>query len=134
MIKTFYKGEEGVQYFIKPLKFISNNKNELLLDFTIGVKNDTIRKIVSNFSISNNDLKVIVINDVKVPLEKLFEEYENKRTFSRYTSEFSFECLKDVFTGKVIYVGREVYRLKKSQNKKSNKIKETLISSLDISN
>jgi hypothetical protein len=40
-IETFYLGTNGNQYFIKPLEFVSNDKQLLLLDITIRYNDNT---------------------------------------------------------------------------------------------
>ena len=53
-IKSFFRGDDGIQYFIKPIVYQTVNKDKLTIDFTLNVINDSVVKIVSNFSSQNS--------------------------------------------------------------------------------
>ncbi|AFM05561.1 hypothetical protein Fleli_3230 [Bernardetia litoralis DSM 6794] len=55
LYETFYVGEEGMQYFIKPLIF-ENRDSELLLDITFRHKDTVQDSATLNFSIKGKDL------------------------------------------------------------------------------
>ena len=50
-----------VQYFIKPIVYQTVSKDKLTVDFTLNVINDSVVKIVSNFSSQNNKINNILI-------------------------------------------------------------------------
>ncbi len=54
LYETFYVGEEGTQYFIKPLAFISSDgEKELLIDFTFRYLDTLAGNVSANFSLIN---------------------------------------------------------------------------------
>ena len=78
-IKSFYRGDDGIQYFIKPIVYQSVNKEKLRVDFTLNVINDSVVKIVSNFSSQNNKIKELLIGSSSYTVYKLFDDYETKK-------------------------------------------------------
>lgn len=130
LIKTFYRGDKGVQYFIKPIKY-TNNKKTLTLDFTLTVKNDSLKKIISNFSISDNSLNDLVINNNKIKVKKLYDDYDSKSPYSRYTMEINLNMLKYIFSSKEIVINDNVFTLKKSLQKKIEILKQNFIYNLN---
>jgi hypothetical protein len=106
--ETFYVGEEGTQYFIKPILFKDEKSNEdLVLDITFRYRNEIKDSAIVNFSIKSpmiyktiDSLKLsnknIAIKSNK--LELLFNE-KNKTGFtSRYSTKFSLNEMKEMFT------------------------------------
>ncbi|NQV77765.1 MAG: hypothetical protein HQ490_05350 [Lutibacter sp.] len=105
--ETFYVGEEGTQYFIKPILFKDEKSNEdLILDITfryrneikdsaivnISIKSSIIYKTIDSLKLSNKDIE---IKSDKVEL--LFNE-KNKTGFtSRYSTMFSLKEIKEMF-------------------------------------
>lgn len=130
LIKTFYRGDKGVQYFIKPIKY-TNNKKSLILDFTLTVKNDSLKKIISNFSIPDNSLNDLVINNNKIKVKKLYDDYESKSPYSRYTMEINLNMLKYIFSSKEIVINDNVFTLKKSLQKKIEMLKQNFLKNLN---
>jgi len=55
LYETFYVGEQGMQYFIKPLVFESKD-SELLLDITFRYKDKVQDSATLNFSVKGKDL------------------------------------------------------------------------------
>lgn len=77
LYETFYVGEEGSQYFIKPLKFDDlSNKTHLFVDFTFRYKDQVKDSATVNFSIFSEaavrELKSVIF------LNKEIEEETNK--------------------------------------------------------
>jgi hypothetical protein len=105
--ETFFVGEEGTQYFIKPILFKDEKSNEdLILDITfryrneikdsaivnISIKSSIIYKTIDSLKLSN---KIIEIKSNKIEL--LFNE-KNKTGFtSRYSTKFSLKEIKEMF-------------------------------------
>ena len=129
-IKSFYRGDDGIQYFIKPIVYQSVNKEKLRVDFTLNVINDSVVKIVSNFSSQNNKIKELLIGSSSYIVYKLFDDYETKKIFSRYTFDLKFDDFKKMFSKEPIIINDNKYFLKKSFRKKTNFIKENFIPKL----
>ena len=76
--ESFFRGKEGIQYFIKPLDFKSkDSKNEINLDFLFLINNNQFTKGSSNFSIiDSQDITFVKIEGKKINLEKIFDEID----------------------------------------------------------
>lgn len=87
--ESFFRGEEGIQYFIKPLDFKSNNsKSDLSIDFLFLINKNQFTKGSSNFSIvDSQDITFVEIDGKIINLEKIFDENFEKGLLSRYTME-----------------------------------------------
>ena len=129
-IKSFYRGDDGIQYFIKPIIYQSVNKEKLRVDFTMNVINDSVVKIVSNFSSQNNKIKELIIGSSSYIVYKLFDDYETKKIYSRYTFDLKFDDFKKMFSKEPIIIDNSKYFLKKSFKKKTTFIKENFIPKL----
>ena len=129
-IKSFYRGDDGIQYFIKPIVYQTVNKEKLRVDFTLNVINDSVVKIVSNFSSQNNKIKELLIGSSSYTVYKLFDDYETKKIYSRYTFDLKFGDFKKMFSKEPIIIDNSKYFLKKSFRKKTNFIKENFIPKL----
>lgn len=129
-IKSFYRGDDGIQYFIKPIIYQSVNKEKLRVDFTMNVINDSVVKIVSNFSSQNNKIKELIIGSSSYIVNKLFDDYETKKIYSRYTFDLKFDDFKKMFSKEPIIIDNSKYFLKKSFKKKTTFIKENFIPKL----
>lgn len=130
LLKTFYRGDKGVQYFIKPIKFKGPDNQDLLIDFTISVRNDSVNKIVSNFSISDGNIKSFGIGDNKIDVKKLFDEYESRKIYTRYNFELTLNNLRQIFFQKKITIETDNFHVKKSFEKESNRIYNKILSTL----
>ncbi len=105
--ETFYVGEEGSQYFIKPLLFKTEKVNEqLLVDITFRYKNEIKDSAILNFSIVSpliyktvDSLKLLNKNlQIKTNKVKLLFNQKNTSDFiSRFTTKFSLEEIKELF-------------------------------------
>jgi hypothetical protein len=95
LYETFYVGEEGIQYFIKPLAF-KDDDSELLLDITFRHKDRVQDSATLNFSIRGSELikqiDTLILSNSQLSssitasnIEYLFAE----RTKRGYTSRFS---------------------------------------------
>jgi hypothetical protein len=105
--ETFYVGEEGTQYFIKPIFFKDEkSKEDLILDITFRYKNEIKDSAIVNFSIKStiiyktiNSLK-LSNKDTEIKSDNivlLFNE-KNKTGFtSRYSTKFSLKEIKELF-------------------------------------
>ena len=107
LFETFYVGEDGTQYFIKPLNFLnSQNKEELRADFTFRYKNEVKDSVTINFSLlspknlknidslvfSNTNHKIVSTN-----VELLFNEKASKLFKSRFSTKVSLLDFNQMF-------------------------------------
>jgi len=136
--ETFYVGEGGTQYFIKPIVFSSIKKSEKInFDFTFKYKNEVKDSANVNFSIlSNNMFKNIdsltfkntthnfVIKDFKL----LFNERNSKLFDSRFSTKISLKDLNKMFNSAdwVIDVFKENVHYTYTTEKRTKKVIEKL--------
>lgn len=103
LFETFYLGEKGTQYFIKPIKFIDTNE-ELLMDFTVrensetayinySIVENTQTKDISTVEITASNAKATLVNH-----KKLYSERKKEFIVSRFSSEVSKKELKAIFS------------------------------------
>lgn len=130
IIETFYRGDNGIQYFIKPLVYQTVEKERLTIDFTLNVINDSVVKIVSNFSSQNNKIKYLLIGSSRYNVKKMFDDFETKKVFSRYTFNIELSDFRKIFSEKPINIKDSSYFLKKSFKKKTKYIRENFIPKL----
>ena len=131
LIKSFFRGDNGIQYFIKPIVYPTINKEKLSVDFTLNVINDSVVKIISNFSSLKNNMKKLIIGSSTYEVIKLFDDYETKKIYSRYTFDLKFRDFKKLFLLEPIIINYNKYFLKKSFRKRINLINENFISKLN---
>lgn len=102
LFETFYVGEEGTQYFIKPLEFRNAQNESFIMDITFRYKDELKGSAVLNFSVVNNELLKNIDNIEIISADnriarnspKHIYSEKNKEFFtSRFTSTF---LLKDV--------------------------------------
>ena len=118
-LKTFYKGENGTQYFIKPITFESIEKENISIDFTLNIDHEKNTEINSNFSISENRLDSIKIGNYSFGVNKLFDDYETKKYYSRYTFKLNLISLIELLDNGHIVLNEKKFYIKKSFKKKS---------------
>ena len=131
LIKSFFRGDNGIQYFIKQIVYQTTNKEKLSVDFTLNVINDSVVKIISNFSSLKNNMKKLIIGSSTYGVIKLFDDYETKKIYSRYTFDLKFRDFKKLFLLEPIIINYNKYFLKKSFRKRINLINENFISKLN---
>lgn len=136
--ETFYVGEEGTQYFIKPILLTSDTpKENLHIDYTFRYKNEIKDSSIINFSIKSlknytsiDSLKITTTNITfkshKVLL--LFNEKSNDMFTSRFTTKVSLQTTKKLFSSNkwIIYIYNNNKETRYTPNKRSNKIINTL--------
>ncbi len=107
-VASFYTGEEGTQYFIKPARFSSAEKHkQISIDFTFRYKPTAIPdSVIMNFSMVApaiyHRIDRLVISNTGASaeacsVELLFHENHKKQFVSRFTSKISFTDFKAVF-------------------------------------
>jgi len=107
LYETFFVGEEGTQYFIKPLIFTNNTKERLTLDITFRYKNQFKDSALVNISFFSkevfknvdslkitNDSVVVVLKNMKF----LFAERSSKKEFnSRFSTKGNMADINKLF-------------------------------------
>ena len=137
LYETFFVGSDGTQYFINPLKFTGNNKDELLVDFTFRYKDQVKDSVTCNFSIVSDekikklDEALLVAGEMSVKLEKitlLFNEKKGNQFVSRFSGRLlqaDFNQLFNVgyFT---VAIGQAVYKPSSQTQKSIKKLNDKL--------
>ena len=142
LFETFYVGEEGTQYFIKPLTFTNySNEEKLNIDFTFRYKNEVkdsvtvnfsllssnIFKSIDSFSFSNTTNKIISKN-----IKLLFNEKKNKLFKSRFSTKISLIEFNKMFVSnewKITIFSPEfssTYIADKKTKKRINKLRDNV--------
>lgn len=106
LFETFFVGEDGTQYFIKPLTFEGENKNRLKVDITFRYKDRIKDSAVVNISFLNaeiyrsidslrmtNDSVSVVLKDFKY----LFAERMQKEFNSRFSTKGALADINKLF-------------------------------------
>ncbi len=135
--ETFFVGEEGTQYFVKPIKF-SNNEDEILtLDITFRYKDQVKDSATITFSFFSEDLikkidsislsnKNIFLKSYKVDL--MFNERDKGLIESRFSSKILLSDMVKLFNSSdwtmQLYSSEKSYTI--VSNKKTNKIIDAL--------
>ena len=132
LYETFYVGEGGTQYFIKPVTFEGTN-SEVKLDMTFRYKNEIKDSATFNFTIKDGSIfkqvDSVIISDGtnKYNLDRtflLFNEKMKKDFLSRYSSYLPFENLVELIKHDswtiTIYANEKV--LVYNANKRTKKI------------
>jgi len=107
LFETFFVGEHGTQYFIKPLLLLNEDTNEkLLIDITFRFKDKIKDSAIVNFSIESKsiykhiDSLEFLNSDVKFKnknVKLLFNEKKKKEFISRFTTKLSLMEIKILF-------------------------------------
>jgi len=136
--ETFYVGEAGTQYFIKPLLFENNESNkDLFVDITFRYKKEIKDSAILNFSIKSPTLYKSIdslaisnrIMDIKSDnVDFLFSEKTKKGFVSRFTTKIALDGVKEMFNNDewdfTLYNKNQT--VKYASNKKTNKAINTL--------
>lgn len=99
LFETFYVGDDGTQYFIKPLGFSNpENKDELAMDFTFRYKNEVKDSVIVNFAIQSEKIikeidQITLSNATQTiasnKVELLYNEKKKKDFYSRFSTKIS---------------------------------------------
>ncbi len=94
LFETFFVGEEGTQYFIKPLTFKSDVKAQLILDITFRYKNKIKDSAFVNISFLDKEIirevdSLKISNDSSVVIFKSLNHLFSERNKKEYNSRFS---------------------------------------------
>ncbi len=133
LFETFYLGEKGTQYFVKPLLFENKEGDKMSVDFTFlyNEKIQTKDSVTLNFSIflpnvdMVNNLTLQIGNEKKqsAQITKLFKDAKQ----SRFSTRVQLSDVKRFFEveRKSIILKRE-YFPKKSTAKKLQKVSKSV--------
>ena len=104
---SFFVGEKGTQYFIKPIKFKSNDSdNEMMLDITFRYKDSLHTDATLNYSVINQEIiknidSIVIANPTnKISCKhnkRLYNERKKNNYFSRFSTNTPSAKLKKVF-------------------------------------
>lgn len=105
--ESFYVGEDGNQFFIKPVYFKNSQSNELILvDFTFRFKNEIKDSAVINFSIIGpniyKNIERLLLSNTVMSIKTstvncLFHEKKGGDYISRFTAKVPLSELKEVY-------------------------------------
>lgn len=106
LYETFFVGDAGTQYFIKPLVFGNNSNEKLELDITFRYKNETKDSAIVNISFLvdeifknadslqiNNDSVGIVIREMKF----MFSDRAKEKYHCRFSCKMKLIDVKNLF-------------------------------------
>ena len=131
--RTFYVGEDGIQYFIEPFLLKSEkSKAQLLVDFTFRFKNEIKDSVILNFSIKSSvtykTIDSLNLSNENIELksskiELLFFENRRSNYISRFTTKVSLKDMKELFNNDnwIIAVTTQNQITRYSSHGKSNK-------------
>lgn len=138
--ETFFVGDEGTQYFIKPILFIDEKSNEnLILDITLRYRNEIKDSAIVNFSVKSSiiyktiDSLKLSNKDIKIESDQLvllFHEKSKTGFTSRYSTRFSLKEIKEMFNNDawemIIYNQNKITKYKPHRKtiKAINKIRD----------
>lgn len=93
LFETFFVGEDGTQYFVKPLEF-NNETEQLLVDFTFRYRNEIKDSVALTFSIQGDQaIKKITELSLKGASKQINSSnivlLYNSKTKKGYSSRFS---------------------------------------------
>jgi hypothetical protein len=106
LYETFFVGEAGTQYFIKPITFTNQSKETIEMDFTFRFRDEIKDSAIVNSSIiSNNLLRTvdsITINNKSTQftmhnVNRLMMERKKKKYESRFSSKMELSQIKELF-------------------------------------
>ena len=137
LFETFFVGEDGTQYFIKPLLFESDDSGTLYCDYTFRYKDEVKDSVAMNFSIHHSEMtkhldSVQVSSDeykiVASPVKFLFNERESKLFESRFSVKFPLSqfirLMKEQHALNMTLYEREGERYYQSTDKAEKNIKK----------
>jgi hypothetical protein len=130
LYESFYVGEEGVQYYIKPIKSKGENF-KIAYDFTFRYKDEVKDSTTLNLSVYTNDIirslstiqfknskKVLTISDI----DRIFSKRDGKGFVSRFSMKCETKDVKSLFEDDEweIIIKEEEVRSWSLKNSKSN--------------
>lgn len=90
LYETFFVGKEGTQYFIKPLNFENNEKENILFDFTFRCRKEIKGDAITNFTfVGNKNIKQVDSLKISTPKESLTIRDINYLFSKKDKTEFS---------------------------------------------
>ena len=106
LFETFFVGDAGTQYFVKPIVFVNDDKEEIFVDFTFRYKNETSGMVDCKFSVvgpkvlKNIDNVVFSNGETNADFENislLYNEVNKDLFISRFSSSAKLVDLKNLF-------------------------------------
>ncbi|MFK7899838.1 MAG: hypothetical protein AB8B61_03670 [Cyclobacteriaceae bacterium] len=136
LFETFYVGEGNTQYFIKPIVFENENKEQFILDFTFKYKDNLNEKMILKASLLSNlltkELDQVIFTNGKIKknidlenIKLLFSERDKKLFLSRFSMESNLSQFKQLFNSpnwKIKIKGFKPFTPKNSTHKKISRL------------
>lgn len=106
LFETFYVGEEGTQYYIKPLLFEDQeSKEKVFLDLTFRYKNEIKDSAIVNLTIEGpyiykaiRKIRFNGANNIESnQIEFIFNEKNKNEFVSRFTSKIALKDIENLF-------------------------------------
>jgi len=144
LYETFFVGELGTQYFIKPILFKEvEKKDKIFLDFTFRYKNKIEDSAIINFSVNSTEIfknidSLEIINDIKnISSNKsklMYNEKLNKKLISRFSCNILLEDICQIFKNENWYINLYIDSVKYSfcSSKKTKKTLKKVFENLFI--
>lgn len=129
LIRTFYVGEGGTQYYVKPMTFESKDGNDMFMDITFRYKDELKDSAAINFTITSEQLiktldNVTISNNTSTFVTNQYELLFAEKDGDYFKSRFSFKIPMN-----------ELDKLIKDQSwKLALKNKETMLAYFSTSN
>jgi hypothetical protein len=97
LFETFFVGDDGIQYYVKPLLFTDVNKNRMMLDLTFRYKDTVKDSATVNISFMNTEIirdidSLIISNNLISVQYKQFKYLFSERMRSDFNSRYSTKC------------------------------------------
>ena len=105
LVKTFYVGDEGIQYFFKPLEFKDDN-GRLEMDFTFRHRKELVDSATVNLTIYDEtvykELSSIILNNNEHSheisgIDLMYNEASSSEFISRFSIKIPLDFLKLLF-------------------------------------
>ena len=135
LYETFFVGELGTQYFIKPISFKEvERKDKIFLDFTFRYKNIIEDSAIINFSVNSTEIfknvdSLEIKNEIKNissnKLKLMYNEKLNKKLISRFSCNILLEDVCQIFKNENWHINIYIDSVKYSFYS-SKKTKKTL--------
>lgn len=133
--KSFYRGNLGMQYFIKPLEY--NHSDKILeIDFLYILKEYKSKDVTTNFSVYNSEkIQSITIGETEYKVSQMFIEQIDDKVHSRYTTTITMTSLKNLITGSLpIILNTKKYVPSKKTLKSLENLSTEIISNIRVQN
>lgn len=146
LFETFFSGDDGIQYFIKPFELAENEEMKMNCDITFRYKKELKDSALFNVSIlapyNIKDLDAVKMSNGHAEMhsghsELLFNELTNKGYISRHSVKFALAEVREMFRHPKWKVevdskhGKEILHSKAKSDKKIQQLNAGLFVLMD---